>query len=88
MAHVIGDILQSVGVCVSAALIWGLNDRWLGTLACSRTLTTVAFSFFSHALSLRLRADENGISYWVPLRSDLHLPLLHPRHVVHHGYRP
>ena len=29
MAHVIGDILQSVGVCISAALIWGLHDRWL-----------------------------------------------------------
>ena len=32
------------------------------------SLTTLAFSFFSHALSLRLRADENGISYWY--RSD------------------
>ena len=29
MAHVIGDILQSVGVCVSAALIWAFHDRWL-----------------------------------------------------------
>jgi len=27
--HVIGDILQSIGVCVSAAIIWGLSDRWL-----------------------------------------------------------
>jgi zinc transporter 2 len=29
IAHVIGDILQSVGVCISAALIWAFNDRWL-----------------------------------------------------------
>jgi len=29
MAHVIGDILQSVGVCISALLIWAFNDRWL-----------------------------------------------------------
>jgi len=29
MAHVIGDILQSVGVCIAAALIWAFHDRWL-----------------------------------------------------------
>jgi len=29
MAHVLGDILQSLGVCLSAALIWAFNDRWL-----------------------------------------------------------
>ena len=29
MAHVIGDILSSLGVCLSAALIWGFHDRWL-----------------------------------------------------------
>jgi len=29
MAHVIGDILQSVGVTISAALIWAFSDRWL-----------------------------------------------------------
>jgi len=29
LAHVIGDILQSLGVCLSAALIWAFNDRWL-----------------------------------------------------------
>ena len=27
--HVIGDILQSIGVCIAAALIWAFNDRWL-----------------------------------------------------------
>lgn len=27
--HVIGDILQSIGVCVAAALIWAFHDRWL-----------------------------------------------------------
>ena len=52
MAHVIGDILQSVGVCVSAALIWGLNDRWLGTLACSRTLSPPSLFPSSHMPSL------------------------------------
>ena len=29
MVHVIGDIVQSVGVCVAAALIWAFSDRWL-----------------------------------------------------------
>ena len=29
LAHVIGDVLQSLGVCLSAALIWAFNDRWL-----------------------------------------------------------
>ena len=29
MVHVIGDILQSVGVTISAALIWAFHDRWL-----------------------------------------------------------
>lgn len=29
LAHVLGDILQSLGVCMSAALIWAFNDRWL-----------------------------------------------------------
>ena len=29
MIHVIGDILQSVGVCIAAALIWAFSDRWL-----------------------------------------------------------
>ena len=29
MIHVIGDIIQSVGVCVAAALIWAFSDRWL-----------------------------------------------------------
>ena len=28
LAHVIGDILQSLGVCVAAALIWAFSDRW------------------------------------------------------------
>merc|ERR1740139_2075589 len=29
IAHVVGDILQSVGVCVAGALIWAFSDRWL-----------------------------------------------------------
>ena len=29
MIHVIGDILQSVGVCIAAACIWAFSDRWL-----------------------------------------------------------
>ena len=29
MAHVIGDMVQSIGVCLAAALIWAFNDRWL-----------------------------------------------------------
>ena len=29
MVHVIGDIVQSVGVCVAATLIWAFSDRWL-----------------------------------------------------------
>jgi hypothetical protein len=29
MIHVIGDIIQSVGVCIAAALIWAFSDRWL-----------------------------------------------------------
>jgi zinc transporter 2 len=29
MIHVIGDIMQSVGVCVAAACIWAFSDRWL-----------------------------------------------------------
>jgi len=29
MAHVIGDVVQSLGVCLSAALIWAFHDRWL-----------------------------------------------------------
>ena len=29
IAHVIGDILQSIGVCVAGALIWAFSDRWL-----------------------------------------------------------
>ena len=29
MAHVIGDIIASLGVCLSAGLIWAFHDRWL-----------------------------------------------------------
>ena len=29
IAHVIGDILQSIGVCIAGALIWAFSDRWL-----------------------------------------------------------
>jgi len=29
MAHVIGDILSSLGVCLSAGLIWAFHERWL-----------------------------------------------------------
>lgn len=29
VAHVIGDILQSIGVCIAGALIWAFSDRWL-----------------------------------------------------------
>jgi zinc transporter 2 len=29
MAHVIGDLLQSIGVCIAAALIWAFHGRWL-----------------------------------------------------------
>lgn len=28
IVHVIGDIVQSVGVCIAAALIWSFSDRW------------------------------------------------------------
>ena len=28
MLHVIGDVLQSVGVLLAAAVIWALSDRW------------------------------------------------------------
>ena len=29
IAHVVGDILQSIGVAVAGALIWAFSDRWL-----------------------------------------------------------
>lgn len=29
ITHVVGDILQSVGVCIAGALIWAFSDRWL-----------------------------------------------------------
>ncbi|KAG8464410.1 hypothetical protein KFE25_003473 [Diacronema lutheri] len=28
LAHVIGDLIQSLGVVLAAGLIWGLHDRW------------------------------------------------------------
>ena len=72
MAHVIGDILQSVGVCVSAALIWAFNDCWLGARARATANVSRAVPPPPPALERSRscvfvhcrRADADGISYW------------------------
>ena len=53
MAHVIGDILQSVGVCVAAALIWAFHDSWLDERGVSYWYRAVS-SWRRH----RIRADS------------------------------